>query len=206
MIRMDTEQYRLPIYIPCHAPLLEFIRFWEKRYFEDSDKPYTSEKLYTTNINRPHHSVETLSELFHWKMGVHFYSPKSRVKQHFLSRIEEATELRQRNVSAEEFLQRFSDGGPIYRIFWLHCWYPDRCPIYDQHVHRAMSFIREGQLDELDNYSEREKIDKYLQCYVPFFEQFHVGIPFDQELDGVWLSYWTSTSSRADSLTQRAKC
>lgn len=184
---MDAEQGRLVIYTPCHAPLLEFVRFWEKRYFEGSDRVYTTEKLYTTNINRPHHSVETLTELFKWKFGVFFFALKIRtaLEHNFLSNTDKARELPP-DVSAEDFLQkRFPNGGAISRIFWLHCWHPNDFPIYDQHVHRAMVFIRDGRVDELNNYTDDEKIKRYLQCYVPFFKQFAVGLPFDPELDGV---------------------
>ena len=42
-------------------------------------------------------------------------------------------------VFLRDFLSR--PGGAIWRIFWLHCHYPNKFPIYDQHVHRAMACI-----------------------------------------------------------------
>jgi hypothetical protein len=184
-MRMDGQAKRFLIYAARPAPLREFIEFWEKRYFGDSEKLRTQEKLYTTNIEGPH-TADTLTILFKWK-SFHTTAERSNVKRNFLSRIEEARELRRQRLPGNDFLKRFCDGGPIYRIFWLHCWYPDEFPIYDQHVHRAMVYIRDGQFDELNEHSDEKKIEHYLQGYVPFFEQFRaVSMElFDPTCDGV---------------------
>ncbi len=183
MILMNAEQKRLAICTVSPADTLrEFIEFWEPRYFDDDPKQYAREKLYTDNIKGPH-TTDTLTELFKWK------DPRFgrwRLNQmgetSFLLHIEKAKRLR-----PEDFLQEFPKGGSIYRIFWLHCWHPDRFPIYDQHVHRAMVFILHGQVDELnDNYSEEKKIEQYLR-YCSFFEPFRAVSEelFDKQSDGV---------------------
>jgi hypothetical protein len=164
---------------PDPASPREFTEFWAQRYADPN------ERLYTANINYPHHTVETLSELFKWKIGVRFFETmlKRTVKRNFLEKIDKARAF---PPDAERFLNTFNDGGAIFRIFWLHCWHPRRFPIYDQHVHRAMIFIQHGWVEELDRYSDQKKIELYLHCYIPFFEAFgHVEIPFDLELDGV---------------------
>jgi hypothetical protein len=166
---------------PDPASPLEFTEFWALRYADPN------ERLYTANINCPHHTTETLSALFKWKIGAWLF-PRTldrTLRPHFLSRIEEARALPP-YISAPDFLHIFRDGGPIYRIFWLHCWHPRRFPIYDQHVHRAMVFIQHGRVEELGEYSDEAKVAKYRECYIRFFETFRdVGIPFDLESDGV---------------------
>jgi hypothetical protein len=160
----------------------EFVEFWERAYRDEN------EPLYTQNIRGPH-TEETLLHLFHWKMGsVYFKTEKMlrSVRENFISQAERARGLPQ-NISAKEFLEAFPNGGPIYRIFWLHCWYPERFPIYDQHVHRGMVFIREGQLEELD-LENRKTIDSYLGQYLPFYEPFATAskdLAFDEERDGI---------------------
>jgi hypothetical protein len=69
--------------------------------------------------------------------------------------------------SPSELLARFREGGVIWRIFWLHCWQPERFPIYDQHVHRAMRFLQTGKPDEIP-LREADKIRAYLSDYMPF--------------------------------------
>ena len=68
----------------------------------------------------------------------------------------------------------------------MHCWYPDRFPIYDQHVHRAMSYIQDGTLDKLEKHRDQDVIKLYLDRYMPFFEEFgKIDVPFDPKLDGI---------------------
>lgn len=160
--------------------LREFVEFWALRYYDPN------ERLYTANINSLHHTVETLTGLFRWKVGARFFATtlERTVTPHFLSRIEEARALPPK-ISAPDFLNIFQDGGPIYRIFWLHCWHPRRFPIYDINVHRAMIFILHGRMEELTG-SDEEKIRKYIEAYIPFFETFRdAEIPFDLASDGI---------------------
>ena len=52
--------------------------------------------------------------------------------------------------------------------------------IYGQHVHRTMTFIEPGKVDELDRYVEQKEIELYLTCYVSLFDAFrHLENPFD---------------------------
>ncbi len=46
-------------------------------------------------------------------------------------------------------------------------------PLYDQNVHRAMIFIEDGSEEELEGYSDKEKIEFYLKRYLPFVQQFN---------------------------------
>jgi hypothetical protein len=177
---MDAEIDRRFIYTRQSAPHREFVVFWASRYYDPR------EDRYARNIRGPH-TEETLRELFRWKIGDRFFKHKWRaLSANFISKMERAAHLPP-DISPEDFLQKeFPIGGGVYRIFWLHCWYPARFPIYDQHVHRAMTYISDGKLDELERYSEQKVIALYLDHYVPFHEPFaKVEVPFDPKLDGV---------------------
>lgn len=177
---MDTEDNRRFVYIRQAATHREFVEFWAPRYYD------AHEDRYTRNIRGPH-TEETLRELFLWKEGDQFFASKLKsLNENFISKREKAAKLPP-DISPKQFLeQEFPNGGRIYRIFWLHCWYPDRFPIYDQHVHRAMIYIQDGRLDELEKYKDQEVIEFYLSRYLSFHEPFaKVEVPFDPSLDGV---------------------
>jgi hypothetical protein len=152
--------------------LRHFVKFWAERYF------YGDEDLYTQNINGPH-TAEGLADLFKWKIGNKLFSSSlALVKRSFIDRSAEAEELVRKLAASESreiarrFLDDFKVGGAIWRIFWLHCW-DTRFPIYDQHVHRAMMFIKnKGQLEELGKFKNEKKIQLYIECYLPFFKEF----------------------------------
>jgi hypothetical protein len=86
--------------------------------------------------------------------------------------------------SASDLLVRFSEGGAIFRIFWLHCWRPELFPIYDQHVHRAMRFIEAGVREEIPG-NDAQKIRSYLDNYLPFHAGFD-GIAWRQVDKALW--------------------
>jgi hypothetical protein len=152
--------------------LRHFVEFWAERYTYGDDAPYF------TNINGPH-TKDTLLALFKWKIGSRFFEAKRpHLEQNFIGRLEDARKLAQAVARCEpreiakRFLVEFKDGGAIYRIFWLHCWVP-RLPIYDQHVHRAMTFIMDnGQTEKLADFDADPQIQRYLGRYLAFFDEF----------------------------------
>jgi hypothetical protein len=110
----------------------EFVCRWEQLY------AYSREELYDGNIGRPL-TPARIAELFEWKNGGPLARQKAAsVRRNYIDRL---PELRRLNPTTppDLFLQVFSQGGAISRIYWLHLWRPDRYPIYDQHVHRAMT-------------------------------------------------------------------
>jgi hypothetical protein len=142
----------------------EFVAFWERQY------DYSLEHLYTNNIGQPH-TADRVHQLFEWKNGSRLSALKRRsVEQNFVAHIQELNALPQ-NTDAAAFLARFALGGAIWRIFWLHCWQPNRFPIYDQHVHRAMVFIEQQRLEEIPT-ADADKVQQYLQRYLPFHKRF----------------------------------
>lgn len=75
--------------------------------------------------------------------------------------------------------------GTIWRIFWLHC-LDQATPIYDQHIHRAMTFIEQGKLEELDQFSDPEKVVLYLKHYRPFLARLFTGIDVIKTDKALW--------------------
>ena len=115
-----------------------------------------------------------INDWFRWKNGTPLSEAKQEsVNRNFLLRRGELIGLEDR--SAEILLSKFSEGGAIWRIFWLHCWQPTRFPIYDQHVHRAMRFIQTGEPEEIPS-GDNRKIRAYLEEYLPFHASF-AGLP-----------------------------
>jgi hypothetical protein len=170
---MTIQMCQLFIYTPS-APtsLRHFVEFWAERY------RWPNDDLYAQNIAPPY-TAEKLGQLFKWKIGDKLFASKlPLLKECFINRRAEAEKLVMQLASykprevARRFLGQFKDGGAIYRIFWLHCW-DTRFPIYDQHVHRAMTFIKNnGQTEELGKYSHEEKVQLYLDRYLSFFDEF----------------------------------
>lgn len=155
------------------------VEFWARKYKDPN------EHFYIKFVNGPH-TDESLDRLFYWKIGARFYgSAIVSVNRNFISKRELLGALPD-DISAEDFLARFSTGGSIYRIFWLHCCYPNKFPIYDQHVHRSMAHLKTGSTNELEDYSPRQIIDMYLGEYLPFYATFSsLNFRFEPARDGV---------------------
>jgi hypothetical protein len=146
------------------ASTRDFVNFWAQQY----NSP--REHLYTNNIGKPL-TAKRVYDLFEWKNGSRLSAPKRRsVEQNYIRNIRKVNRLPQ-TTNADTFLLRFPSGGAIWRIFWLHCWQPSRFPIYDQHVHRAMAFIEQRQLEEIPG-TDAAKVESYLKRYLPFHERF----------------------------------
>jgi hypothetical protein len=132
---------RLIIYGPVSADAKAFIEFWSARYTGDDDD------FYEANVGQELTEARIL-DWFEWKNGTPLSGPKRcSVLRNFVARREELASLQ--DETPVQLLAHFSEGGVIWRIFWLHCWQPKRFPIYDQHVHRAMRFIETGVREEI---------------------------------------------------------
>jgi hypothetical protein len=159
----------------------DFINFWSEQWTEKDKQK--DRQFYEPHIGQPL-SSEGLLNLFEWKNQTPL-SEKKRAR--VLAFINQLDDLRQlpKNTDAAAFLKRFSHGGAIWRIFLLHCWSQSvgdtKYPIYDQHVHRAMAVVRESKLEEIVGWNDDQKIDAYLNRYIPFFGKFNTDKP--QKLD-----------------------
>jgi len=152
------------IYKPMQSAPAQFLQFWSDVY------GYAKENLYEENIDKKL-TEQSIFALFEWKNGTPLSNRKKEsVRRNFVDRRGELEQL-QPDMEPEKFLAHFAHGGAIWRIFWLHCWQPLRFPIYDQHVHRAMTFILTGVQEEIPALDSR-KIDSYVRRYLPFHATF----------------------------------
>lgn len=152
------------IYQPIEAGIGEFVDFWSQRY------EYAEEHLYNDNI-RLELTEQRILDLYRWKNGTPLSEKKrNSVLKNFVQKRDELAQFKN-NLTANGFLVHFADGGAIWRIFWLHCFQPDQFPIYDQHVHRAMAFIENGEPEKIPQYGPK-KIEAYIGRYLPFHERF----------------------------------
>lgn len=161
--------------VPASAD--EFVAQWSQWY------SYPSEDGYSSNIGLPL-TPARIHALFEWKNGGKLSARKLKsVELHYAARSTELNNL-PANTTAQDFLGKFG-GGAIWRIFLLHCWRPQRFPIYDQHVHRAMEFIQTRTAREISS-STKAVLRDYTERYVPFWRRFS-ATP-DREVDkALWV-------------------
>jgi hypothetical protein len=167
---------RLIIYEPVSADAKAFIEFWADRYTGYDDA------FYEANVGQELTEARIL-DWFEWKNGTPLSAlKKASVLRNFVARRHELNQLNDDDTSA--LMSRFSEGGVIWRIFWLHCWQPKRFPIYDQHVHRAMRFMEAGVIDEIPT-KDPDKIRAYIEQYMPFHARFD-GLPHRAVDKALW--------------------
>jgi hypothetical protein len=134
-----------------------FVELWSRQY------RYDQEPLYIDNIGKPI-TPHSLSTLYEWKNGRTLSGKKRKSIERYdlpAERIDADADMK----SLREFLCK--PGGAIWRIFWLHIQYHERFPIYDQHVHRAMAYLKGWPDLEIESRDPR-KVDAYLGHYLPF--------------------------------------
>ena len=155
------------IYRPSHADRTEFVEFWRCVYGDDK-----TEKLYSENIRREL-TEQSILQLFEWKNTTRLSKRKeASVRRNFIEPLQAGRlENIQPDQSREDLLAHFPEGGVIFRIFWLHCLQPDRFPIYDQHVHRAMAYLLKWPQVDIPDY-DPTKVNIYIEKYLPFTEMF----------------------------------
>ena len=152
-----------------NASIEEFVEFWSNQYnYKNNRFGNLYEQFIKMELSR-----EKLENLFIWKNGGNLSAKKaSSIKNNFIEKITEI-KLLNKDSSPKELIKKFQNGGAIWRIFFLHCWNQDMFPIYDQHVHRAMKYIKNGKIDEIPKKDE-DKIDSYLNEYIQFYKKFQI--------------------------------
>jgi hypothetical protein len=144
---------------------------WSSRYDETNDK-----QLYDPNIGKT--DEKALIALFKWKNG------GGKMAQHkmdaiyanYLNRWTDNADLEARYLDPDQ------GNGPIWNIFYLHCRFPAKYPIYDQHAHRAMIYIQEHVIckerDDL-NYKPRPFVYQSYKRYRHFVEDIRRATDLD---------------------------
>jgi hypothetical protein len=143
-----------------------FVGEWSQRYVDPR------EELYTLYIGRDL-TPERIRALFVWKNGGPLSALKqTSVEKNYIARSSELAGFGE-TTTPGDFLQKFAHGGAIWRIFWLHCWKPERFPIYDQHVHRAMEYITAKRRGKIPT-GDRMVVISYINRYLPFWAKLPV--------------------------------
>jgi hypothetical protein len=162
--------------IPKRVQAGEFVRYWSNIY------DYRNEQLYISNITAKL-TPTRLRQLYFWKNGGPLSKRKKKsVEKHYISRIPDLRKV-SKKLGAKEWLEEFGHGRAIWDIFFLHIW-NQTYPIFDQHVYRAMKYIRCRELHELPQ-KESDRIRIYLEEYLPFYKDRlrELDLPEDRELD-----------------------
>lgn len=132
----------------------DFITYWSAKYRDEY------EEKYDRNIDKPL-TEQSRIELFQWKNG-------SKISSRKLKSIRENYPLIFDGNGEERYLSHLKSGGAIWNIFYLHYLDHLKWPIYDQHTHRSMSFIKTGTINEIGT-TNKKKYVSYKEEYIPFF-------------------------------------
>lgn len=162
---------RFPICSSENVSPQKFVGHWSNQW-TDKDRE-ADEKYYNPYIGKPLNE-EGLKALFRWKNQMTLSTVKLKTVDDYIDRIGDLRNL-PADTTPSSFLNNFNKGGAIWRIFLLHCWSfwrGPKYPIYDQHVHRAMTFICDEIKEEIGGWNDQGKIDAYVKRYVPFFQTF----------------------------------
>ncbi|PIQ23443.1 hypothetical protein COW36_09360 [bacterium (Candidatus Blackallbacteria) CG17_big_fil_post_rev_8_21_14_2_50_48_46] len=146
---------------PKHKTSCEFITYWSSKYI------YSDEWKYDQNISltKPF-TKESREQLFQWKNGT-----GDRIAQHKMNGILLNYPLHFCGDIKRRYLNASQSGGAIWNIFYAHCLEPENWPIFDQHVYRAMQFLKKGSILELSQ-KNKDKYEVYLNEYINFFKSF----------------------------------
>ena len=165
----------LPVFQKLLVPKSKFISFWSKQYY------YPKDHLYNNNIGKTLTEAR-IWELFLWKNGKPLSEKKKlSVRDNFIRESDNIPSNHDKFTLKSYFNK---SGGTIWRIFWLHCNQPNIFPIFDQHVYRAMATIEQWEDVELP-LSNRDKVKKYINFYLPFWKEF-TAFPSKKVDEALW--------------------
>ena len=163
-----------PILIKKQTNIVQFIEFWSVFYLYNEDK----ESVYIDNINKRIFNGEILLSLYEWKNGSMLSQKKRKsFEKKLLAKIEIINALKGK-FNLDKFKKEFNNVSLIWKIFLLHIINPVVYPIFDQHVFRAMKYIKFSKIEEIP-FDEKEKEKFYFNEYINFFDKIKLGLPQD---------------------------
>ena len=143
--------------MPCSEGLPAFIEHFVEKYTKQNK---SVEYRYTDNIGKTL-TEERIDALFIWKNG-------SKISKLKTKSIEDNYKKESTPPDWEaRYLDHKQKGGQIWNIFYLHIVFPDKYPIFDQHVYRSMCFMQKEPLKELTPQSGKNKLSEYSR-YIKF--------------------------------------
>jgi len=160
----------LPI-ISDTGTVQQFVECW-KEYYNEYD-----EEIYYTHMTNDPITENDIRALFEWKNGMTLSGAKmNSIESKVLNKTNLINELRNTaNLDFDTLNNHFIDLAAIWRIFVLHIINPFEFPIFDQHVFRAMRFIKTHKVEDLKN-DDLAKIEIYKNEYLPFYWDLAKGL------------------------------
>lgn len=144
------------IFTPTEVSIDQFILFWFQQYHDEIEDSH-----YTKIIQLRPFTVEQMQKLFRWKGGARLQQKTVKlVEKKYLPHIEAINSL-PLDYPASKFLEDFTGTGAVWGIFLLHCWQPNEYPIYDQNVHRAMTYIRKEKCENIEAWGDDRMKEAY---------------------------------------------
>jgi hypothetical protein len=162
-----------------------FVEFWARRY---NDR---NEKKYREYIKRPL-TPESVRGLFAWKaMPINRETIKTGKHPFVETVISKLDRFHRLQLNTPEDTNNFLTNelkgkGMIWKIFTLHIMHPDRYPIFDQNVYRAMHYLHTGTIKEIPR-KNSDKQPSYINEYLPFYN--HHESYEDRKLDKALFSF-----------------
>lgn len=153
--------------------LTQFVSTWSAAY------SYPLEEKYNNNIVEALDSKYSFIELFRWKNGTGdvIYEKKMDVVLRFWDKVDVLRQLRHNFTWDSQFdWQLFEDefqpqgSSAIWKLFLLHLRNVHRFPILDQHVFRAYTFFKTGEIKEIPSRANL-KYQFYKSEYLGWFNQ-----------------------------------
>jgi hypothetical protein len=156
----------------------QFVECWKEYYNEYSDE------IYYDHITNDPLEEEDIRTLFEWKNGMVLSGAKiNAIESKVLNKIDLINDLRHASqVDFENINDQFKDLAAIWRIFVMHIINPFAFPIFDQHVYRAMRYLKNNLVEDLKN-DDQAKIAVYKNEYLPFYKEMAVEIDDPRNCD-----------------------
>lgn len=148
-----------------------FVKFWASKYRYDA-----GEYKYEEIDKRPL-KPDSIRRLFAWKaMRIKRKAIMAGRHSFVEAVIENFDDFCSLPLNTSENANNFltdnlkAQSGMIWKIFTLHIMYPNRFPIFDQNVYRAMHYLQTGTIKEIPS-KNTDKQSSYINEYMPFYKE-----------------------------------
>lgn len=150
--------------------LQEFCDVWAMLY-TDSERDETH---YKPAIESPKEiTKDQLLKYYEWKNGSTLSKSKGKsYLDNIESKLSEINSLRNsKPTDFNQIKEAFPKVSDIWLITLAHLINPESFPVFDQHVYRAYTFMTFNQVEMLEYNKEKERVNLYLEKYLPFFRE-----------------------------------
>ena len=212
VVRYRWEEMRYLILKKQEADPTDFVEFWAERY---NDKYEPTYRKYIGKLLTP----ESVRALLAWKAMSFTRKSIEAGEYPFVEAVIADLEHFQSiplntPAEADKFLTNELKGkGMIWKVFTLHILNPAKYPIFDQHVYRAMVYLKTGKIEEIPPSNEEKQL-KYINEYPHFYNEEHKHFE-DRKLDKALFSFgqflktrWGNRgteNSQCPAITERSK-